>query len=205
MSHCTFFTDNLIHPISELGTNPARARSRLNLNNLLVPPQLYTFNTPVPVPADAEVLTVPTDGISASPTTLPNGLLPAGGYKTTSLLGLHLSAPYLHDGGVAVRAGTLKVESDGSFTVVDPSGLGLAGTLSIGKPADSVSSLHALLDRQLRAQVIAANQANPALVRSNLDGTGHKFYVDQAAGFTLAQQTDLINFLLSLDNDPGRF
>jgi len=200
-----FFTDNLIHPISELGTNPARARSRLNLNNLLVPPQLYTFNTPVPVPADAEVLTVPTDGISASPTTLPNGLLPAGGYKTTSLLGLHLSAPYLHDGGVAVRAGTLKVESDGSFTVVDPSGLGLAGTLSIGKPADSASSLHALLDRQLRAQVIAANQANPALVRSNLDGTGHNFYVDQAAGFTLAQQTDLINFLLSLDNDPGRF
>lgn len=199
-----FFTDNKIHPISELKTNPARAKSRLDLNNLLVPPKLYTFNNPVPVPADAEVLDIPTEGISSSPTTLPNGLLPDGGYKTTSLLGLYLSAPYLHDGGVAVRPGSLQVDKDG-ITVVDPSGLGLAGTLSKGKPAGSGSSLRALLDRQLRKQVVAANQASPALVRSNLDGTGHNFYVDKAAGFTFSQQTDLINFLLSLDDNPGKF
>lgn len=199
-----FFTDNEIHPISELNTNPARANSRLKLNDLLVPPKLYTFNTPVPVPADAEVLDVPTEGISSSPTTLPTGLFPYGGYKTTSLLGLYLSAPYLHDGGVAVRTGSLEVNSDG-ISVVEPSGLGLTGTLSIGKPADSASSLRALVDRQLRAKVVEANKENPALVRSNLDGSGHDFYVDKAAGFTSAQQTDLINFLLALDNDPGSF
>lgn len=199
-----FFTDNKIHPISELKTNPARAKSRLNLNDLLVPPKLYTFNNPVPVPADAEVLDVPTEGISSSPTTLPNGLLPDGGYKTTSLLGLYLSAPYLHDGGVAVRGGSLQVNKNG-ITVVDPSGLGLPGTLSQGKTAGNGSSLRALLDRQLRQQVIAANQSSPALVSSNLDGTGHDFYVDKAAGFTVNQQTDLINFLLSLDDNPGKF
>lgn len=200
-----FFTDNLIHPIAEVGGNPARAKSRLAQNKLLVPPQLYTFNTPVPAPDGAEVLNVPTEGISANPTTLPNGILPAGGYTTTPLRGLYLSAPYLHDGGVAVREGALQFKRDGSFTVVAPSGLGLVGTLSQGKPADSASSLRALVDRQLRAQVVATNKASPALVRSNLDGTGHDFYVDRAAGFTPAQQTDLINFLLALDDNPGRF
>jgi hypothetical protein len=200
-----FFTDNKIHPLSEIGTNPARAKSRLDLNDLLVPPKLYALNNPVPVPANAEVLDVPTAGISASPTTLPNGLLPDGGYKSTPLRGLYLSAPYLHDGGVAVRGNSLKVQHGGSFTVVDRSGLGLTGTLSIGQSADSESSLHALLDSQLRTQVIAANRANPALVRSHLDGTGHEFYVDQTTGFTPAQQTDLVNFLLALDDDPSRF
>ncbi len=200
-----FFTDNKIHPLKDLNTNPARGQSRLALNQLLVSPKLYTFNTSVPVPANAETLNVPTNGISNSPTTLPTGLLPDGGYKTTSLRGLYLSAPYLHDGGVAVRAGALQVSSNGSFTVVDPRGLGLPGTLSKGKPADSASSLRALLDRQLRAQVVAANKAYPPLVRSNLDGTGHAFYVDQAAGYTPAQQTDLINFMLALDDNPGSF
>jgi hypothetical protein len=40
---------------------------------------------------------------------------------------------------------------------------------------------------RLRRRVIAANQANPGLKRSNLDGTGHEFYVDDATGFTPAQ------------------
>jgi Di-haem oxidoreductase, putative peroxidase len=200
-----FFTDNTIHPIDEIRTNPARAQSRLGLNKLLVPPKLYAFNTPVPIPANAEVLDVPTQGISDSPTTLPKGILPKGGYKTTTLRGLYLSAPYLHDGGAAVGAGSLSVNSNGSFNVVDPSGLGLTGTLSQGKPADAASSLRALVDRQLRALVVKANQANPALVRSNLDGTGHDFYVDRQAGFNPNQQTDLINFLLALDDNPGNF
>ncbi len=200
-----FFTDNKIRPLSEVKTNPARAKSRLDLNDLLVPPKLYALNTPVPIPADAEVLDIPTRGISRTPTTLPNGLFPNGGYKTTPLRGLYLSAPYLHDGGVAVRAGALQVKPDGSFTVVDQSGLGLPGTLVISKPADSASSLRALLDRRLRAQVVAINKAIPALSYDNLDGTGHDFYVDRAAGFTSGQQADLINFLLALDNDPGRF
>jgi Di-haem oxidoreductase, putative peroxidase len=200
-----FFTDNKIHAIDQIRTNPARAQSRLGLNNLLVPPKLYTFNTPVPIPANAEVLDVPTQGISDTPTTLPKGILPKGGYKTTTLRGLYVSAPYLHDGGAAVRAGSLTVNSNGSFTVADKSGLGLSGTLSLGIPADAPSSLRALVDRDLRALVIKANKANPSLVRSNLDGTGHDFYVDRQAGFNSNQQADLINFLLALDNNPGSF
>ncbi|MHC5671295.1 hypothetical protein [Nostoc sp.] len=200
-----FFTDNKIHPIDEIHTNPARAQSRLALNKLLVPPKLYTFNTPVPIPANAEVLDLPTQGISDTPTTLPKGILPKGGYKTTSLRGLYLSAPYLHDGGAAVRAGSLKVDSNGSFTVLDKSGLGLSGTLSQSIPADAASSLRSLVDRDLRALVVKANKANPSLVRSNLDGTGHDFYVDRQAGFNSNQQTDLINFLLALDDNPGSF
>ncbi|MDZ8263280.1 di-heme oxidoredictase family protein [Nostoc sp. ChiQUE01b] len=200
-----FFTDNKIHPIDEIRTNPARAQSRLRLSNLLVPPKLYTFNTPVPIPAKAEVLDVPTQGISDTPTTLPKGILPKGGYKTTSLRGLYVSAPYLHDGGAAVRAGSLKFDSNGSFTVVNKSGLGLSGTLSQGIPADAASSLRALVDRDLRALVVKANKANPSLVRSNLDGTGHYFYVDRQSGFNSNQQADLINFLLALDDNPGSF
>ncbi|MCG8362897.1 MAG: hypothetical protein MJA27_06125 [Pseudanabaenales cyanobacterium] len=33
----------------------------------------------------------------------------------------------------------------------------------------------------------------------------HNSYVDSQAGFRPAQQADLVNFLLALDDDPGRF
>lgn len=218
-----FFSDNQIHPVDEIGTNPARAESRLALNSLLVPPKLYTFNTPVPIPANAEVLDIPTEGISDSPTTLPKGLLPNGGYNTPSLIGLYLTAPYLHDGGVAVGKDALEIHEDGSYTIVDtsttnpPFQWGLTGTLArvdltngqidISKRMlpDSANSLRALLDSQLRAFVIAANEANPGLKISNLDGRGHDFYVDPPNGFSYRQQADLVNFLLALDEDPALF
>jgi hypothetical protein len=200
-----FYTDNLIHPIEEVGANPARAVTRLGIADFLVPAKLYTFNTPVPPPATAEVLDVPTEGISETPTSLPIELLPNGGYKTLSLLGLYWSAPYLHDGGVSVGEGALKYEPDGSFTVVNFNRLGLAGTRSKAKPVDPAASLRALVDRDLRAQVVAANHASAALVRSNLEGIGHDYYIDEAAGYTAQQQSDLVNFLLALDNAPAEF
>jgi hypothetical protein len=88
---------------------------------------------------------------------------------------------------------------------MDPKGLGLSGTLAVGVNAEAAASLRALLDKGLRLQVIAANRRVPGFVRSNLDGTGHDFYVDPTAGFTYAQQADLVNFLLALDDDPGKF
>ncbi|MBD2518036.1 hypothetical protein H6G93_24250 [Nostoc sp. FACHB-973] len=194
-----FFTDNKVYPVEKIGTNPARAQSRLALVKFLVPPKLYSFNNPVPIPADAKVLDVPT------PSDSPINQLPNGGYKTTPLRGLYLNPPYLHDGGVAVRAGSLKFDSNADFTVVDSTGLGLPGTLRQSIPADAASSLRALVDRKLRAKVIKANKADPDLVSSNLDGTGHEFYVDSQAGFNPKQQTDLINFLLALDDNPGEF
>jgi hypothetical protein len=198
-----FYTDNRIHPVAAIGSNPARARSHLALNGLLVPPAIYSLDTRVPPPAGATILPLPTSHISPTPISLPEGLLPDGGYKTTHLRGLYLSAPYLHDGGVAVRTGSLRFNPNGSFVVVEPRGLGLSGTLAVGVNADAAASLRALLDRMLRLQVIAANLAVPGFVRSNLDGTGHEFYVDPQAGFTYAQQADLVNFLLALDDDPG--
>ncbi|HSM81480.1 MAG TPA: hypothetical protein VLS96_07335, partial [Nodosilinea sp.] len=197
-----FYTDNVIHPIPEIGTNPARGKSGLGLPQFLVPPQLYSFDTPVPPPASATVLDVPTEGIAQTPTTLPDGLLPDGGYKTLSLRGLAFSPPYLHDGGVAVGPGALAVAADGSFEVINPARLGLAPTLSVGILPDAASSLRAMVDRTLRAQVIAANQADPGLVSSNLDGTGHEFYVDAAAGYTAQEQADLVNYLMALDDNP---
>jgi hypothetical protein len=196
--HAPYFTDNQIHPIGEIKTNPARAQSRLKQNALLVAPKIYSFDTPVPIPANATVLDVPTKGISERPNQLPKGLLPKGGYKTPTLLGLYLTAPYLHDGGVAVRQGALAVAPNGSYQIADPTGLGLSGTLSQGILPDAASSLRALLDRNLRKQVVATNRANPALKISNLDGSGHNFYVDDAK-----DQQDLINFLLALDDNPG--
>jgi len=200
-----FYTDHRIHPLTEIRSNPARARSHLGLNGLLVRPEIYSLDTFVPPLPGARVLTVPTNAFSPTPTSLPTGLMPNGGYKTPPLRGVYLSAPYLHDGGVAVRLGSLRFNADGSFVVVNGQGLGLNGTLSIGINADAASSLRALVDRQLRQQVVAANQAVPGLVRSNLDGTGHEFYVDPAASFTYAQQADLVNFLLSLDDDPSQY
>lgn len=199
-----FFTDNKIYPLREIGTNPARARSRIGIEKFLVPPKLYTFNTPVPPPADAEVLGIPTEGITPTPTSLPPGILPDGGYKTLSLRGIYLSAPYLHDGGVAVGPDALAFGEDGAFQVVAANQLGLSGTLARGQLPDARNSLYALVDRTLRAQVIAANKADPALVSSNLDGTGHEFYVDAAAGYSPQQQQDLVNFMLSLDDNPGQ-
>ena len=195
-----FFTDNKIHPIAEIKTNPARAKSRLKQNALLVAPKMYSLNTPVPIPANATVLDVPTAGISSQPNQLPNGLLPNGGYKTPSLLGLYLTAPYLHDGGVAVRKGTLAVTDNGNYQILDVSGLGLSGTLSRGILPDASASLRALIDRNLRAKVVMSNRSNPALQVSNLDGSGHDFYVEGAQ-----RQQDLINFLLALDDKPAEY
>ncbi len=195
-----FFTDNKIHSIAEIKTNPARAKSRLAQNALLVAPKMYSLDTPVPIPTNATVLDVPTAGISSQPNQLPIGLLPKGGYKTPSLLGLYLTAPYLHDGGVSVRNGAIAVADNGRYQIVDSTGLGLSGTLSQGIVPDAASSLRALIDRDLRSKVVMANRSNPALQVSNLDGSGHDFYVEGPQ-----RQQDLINFLLALDNKPAEY
>ncbi len=127
---------------------------------------------------------------------------PAGGYKVPSLIGLYLTAPYLHDGGVAASASALKQEQDGQFVVANPNELGMAGTLMQNILPDPQASLRLLVDRNLRESMIAANQANRDLQKSNVDGRGHAYWVDAEAGFTTQEQTALIQFLLSLDDQP---
>lgn len=100
-----------------------------------------------------------------------------------SLIGLSWSAPYLHDGGVAVG----------------PNGeLGLAETLGKGIVPDARNSLRALMDRTLRQQVIRANASDPHLRAVHVSGDGHCYWIDQQSGFTKEEQEAVINYLLSL-------
>ncbi len=117
------------------------------------------------------------------------------------MIGLNVSAPYLHDGGVAAGPETLKQDKEG-YSVANPGQLGMAGTLLQGIQPDPSASLRVLLDRRLRSPAIAANRANWDLQRANVDGSGHNYWVDKRSGFTTQDQTDLIQFLLSLDDDP---
>lgn len=106
------------------------------------------------------------------------------GYKIPGLIGLWWSAPYLHDGGVAVGPGESVV--------------GVGNVRARRLPIDPRASLRALLDRELRARVIAANHADAARWDVHVRGVGHEFWVDPGAGFTPAEQTALVEFLLSL-------
>lgn len=78
----------------------------------------------------------------------------------------------------------------------------MIGTLMRGIKPDPKASLWLLLDRQLCEPMVAANQANPDLQRANVDGSGHAYWVDRETGFTTQAQTDLIEFLLSIDDNP---
>ena len=108
-----------------------------------------------------------------------------GGYKVPSLIGLYWSAPYLHDGGVAVGANT-------------KSQLGIEGTLNKSILPDPYNSIRALVDKNLRTQVIKANQSAESLRKSNVTGEGHEYWVDASTGFSQQEQDALIKYLLTL-------
>lgn len=80
--------------------------------------------------------------------------------------------------------------------------MGLTGTSLKNIAPDPSASLRVLVDRNLRRQVVLANHANSNLQKSNADGSGHNYWVDKQAGFDIQDQTDLIEFLLSLDDNP---
>ena len=199
-----YFTNHKVIAQTEIGTQPARApASKAFAEKLFVPPDTYPANLPVPLPADPPVLSVPTDITPPQEIELAYALSdPAGGYKVPKLIGLSLHAPYLHDGGVAAGAMALAPDEKGQFQIADRNQIGMVGTWMRGIKPDAAASLRMLLDRHLRAPMIAANRSNPDLQRSNVEGIGHAYWVDAAAGFTPQDQTDLIQFLLSLDDDP---
>ncbi|MCK6486351.1 MAG: hypothetical protein HUU22_08570 [Phycisphaerae bacterium] len=201
-----FFTTGRILSNDVLKGNAARGRNRRVLEGNLIPAMLPSFDQTVPLPPQPNLIALPPDPLSPDTVTLPPGLdTDAGGYKISGLLGLYLKAPYLHDGGVAVAVDAVAIASDGGYRVIRPSGLGVPGTLKIGVAAHPGHSLRALLDRQLRELVVAANRQDADLVRGSVEGTGHEFFVDPAAGFSYQQQSDLISFLLALDDNPAAF
>ena len=155
----------------------------------------------VPLPENSPLLNVPTDITPEEDFKLAFAIGNSGGYKVPSLIGLAVTAPYLHDGGVAAGKEALQGDKNG-YQVVNPEQLGMVGTSLNNIAPDPNASLRVLVDRNLRRQVVLANRANSDLQKSNADGSGHNYWVDKQAGFTIGDQNDLIEFLLSLDDDP---
>jgi hypothetical protein len=173
-----------------MGTEPARARALHGTEAIFVPPVALAFDQRVPLSGEPRSLPVPTAGLDPEQIRLAFAHGGSnGGYRVPGLLGLFWSAPYLHDGGVAVGASPAQQ-------------LGVPGTLLRHVPADPAQSLRALLDRQLRSQVVAANEAVPDLEAMHVHGIGHELWVDAAAGFSDAEQQALIDYLLTLELGP---
>ncbi len=201
-----FFTDRVIHTSDELGVNPVRGKARNSLEGRLVAARLPAFDLIGPLPADAPMLDLPPAEGTDDNLHLPPGLSQmTGGYKTTGLRGAYLNGPYLHDIGVAVHPDALRINLDGSYTILDESLIGVSKTRKIAEPVSAAHSMRALIDRDLRAICVANNRADADLARSNVEGVGHDFFVDPQAGFTYQQQADLVAFLLALDDNPGAF
>jgi hypothetical protein len=184
-----FLTDNSVVPTGEIGTNSARGLALAKTELNFTAPVIFSFDTPVPLPPHPKTLAVPTasfDGKQLDLAWAHHGS--GGGYKVPSLVGLFWSAPYLHDGGVAVG------KDEGAS-------VGLPGTVEVNQMPDPFNSLRALVDRDLRARVIAANESSPRLQRMNVQGVGHNYWVDGQSGFTGEQQRALVQFLLTYQ--PG--
>jgi hypothetical protein len=184
-----FLSNHSVVPASDIGSNPARSLALAKTELNFTAPVIFSFDTLVPLPAHPRTLPVPTGNLDPKQVDLAwahHGS--GGGYKVPSLVGLFWSAPYLHDGGVAVG----KDENEE---------LGLPGTVEANHVPDPFNSLKALLDRTLRARVVAANEASPSLRRMNVEGVGHNYWVDSQSAFTDPQQRALIQFLLTYE--PG--
>ncbi|MFC4619074.1 electron transport protein [Camelliibacillus cellulosilyticus] len=180
-----YLTNNQIVPVQKVGTDPSRAAALKKTEKQFGVATQYAPDTPVPLPANPKVIKVPGAPLGKNQRNLgfAHGSS-IGGYKTPSLNGLYWTAPYLHDGGVAVGP---DVKKD----------LGIPGTLAKGTDIDPVNSLRAMVDRRLRAKVIEANR-QADLNKLHVTGAGHAFWVDGRTGFTKKQQDALIQYLLSV-------
>ena len=180
-------TNHRIVPEAEIGTEPTRARAGAKMEARLSPPTLFATDTPFPLPADPMIVPVPLAGDKLAQVQLAWGQGGTeGGYKVPNLVGLVWTAPYLHDSGVSVGP-------DAEHQ------LGVAGTLYKGVAPDPANSLRALVDRDLRAKVVAANEASDTARTARVTGRGHAFWADAGSGVSGTEQTALIAYLLSVD------
>jgi hypothetical protein len=193
------FTNNGIVPARAVGTQASRAAALAAFPRTFDRAQIYPASVVAPPrPGDAP-LPVPSGGRSPRWLDFAYAIDGRGGYKVPSLIGLAVTAPYLHDGGVAAGRGAFGPTGD----IQDRGLVGIPGTLGRALVPDPEASLHALLDRRLRAAVVDANRADRELVRANVDGSGHEFWVDPEAGVARADQGALVAYLLSLDDTPA--
>ncbi|ADU32404.1 hypothetical protein [Evansella cellulosilytica] len=178
------YTNNKIIPVEEIKTEGSRAKAFEGSVKMMDTPWMYSFDTPVPIPEDAKQIKIPTGDLEEDQLQLMLAQGNEGGYKVKGLIGLAWSAPYLHDGGVAVGP-------DADIH------LGIPGTLRQAVPPDPVNSLKALVDRNLREKVIKANKADESLQRVHVTGEGHEFWVDEEAGFSEEEKEALIDYLMT--------
>lgn len=182
------FTNHRIIPARQIGTEPARANAFHRTENDFGITEFYTPDTPVPIPQDAKVVNVPTDHLDPDQLRLGFGHgNSGGGYKVKGLIGLKWSAPYLHDGGVAVGPELTQV--------------GVAATLMKGITPDPYNSLKAIIDKNLRELVVEANLKDKRLRDTSVTGQGHEHWVDETTGYTKEEQDALIQYLLNLKLD----
>ncbi|MCD1259260.1 electron transport protein [Paenibacillus athensensis] len=180
----TFFTNNRVVPVAEIGSEAVRAAGLRNTQAQWGPAAFYDWSTTVPLPPSAQATAVSGPSPAQTAFLLAHGTQ-SGGYKTPSLWGLAWSAPYLHDGGVAVGPDAARQA-------------GAPATLYGGVLPDAHNSLLALIDRELRSRVTRANAASPAAAAAHVRGIGHEFWADPQAGFTREQQEALVRYLLQI-------
>ena len=146
-----YFTNHEVIPQPELGTQPSRGKASAAFARNFVPPQTYPANVSVPLPPNLPVLPVPTEITPQRDIELSYAISNSAGgyYKVPNLIGLYLSAPYLHDGGVAAGAEALQLKAEG-YTISNPEQFGMAVTLLQGIQPDPDASLWVLVDRHLR-------------------------------------------------------
>lgn len=199
-----YFTNHHVIPQQQIKTQPSRANTLALMAKAFIEPKTYPNSLTVPLGDNPPVLSIPKDITPAKDQQLAFALNnPAGGYKVPGLIGLAVTPPYLHDGGVAATPEALQMNAENTaYQVVNPDQMGMAGTLIQNRLPDAAASLRVLLDRNLRQVAIAQNQANLQLQRANIEGVGHEYWVDRQSNFTVDEQTALIEFLLSLDDDP---
>jgi hypothetical protein len=197
-----FFTDNVVHPLEEIGTQPARAEFSRLLQQFLAP----TYDPRTGKAVHGGFLELP-------------GLRRVG-YKTLTLRYVWGSAPYLHDGGVGVAAmpnASAALDLKTHLRRADKvHGTGPILAYREAAPeshyrADAALSLQGLLLRSERRKVLRGNVAPvlpvPGTDRTlaaadlGIEGIGHAFYVDDEPGGD--DITALVAFLLALDDEPG--
>lgn len=183
-----YLTNNKIIPSEEIKTDDSRAKGFQATENYFTLPSIYDPSTPVPLPENPVVQKIPLTEEQREQLRLAwahGGT--NGAYKTISLIGLNWSAPYLHDGGVAV----------GKDLVNE---IGVPGTILRGIKPDPRNSLLAMIDSSLRKKVVKVNDGDYNLKTAHVSGKGHDFWVDSSTGFTKEQQQALIDYLLKVSD-----
>lgn len=181
-----YLTNNKVVAVEQIKTEPSRAGSFKKTEHYFTDPKMFKANTPIPLPAHPEKISLKLTDEQKKSLMLSWAFGNSkGGYKTPSLYAVYYTAPYLHDGGVAVGA---RQE------------MGVPNTLMKGIKADPFNSLQALVDSNIRKKVMEENRSSSYTSGAHVTGEGHQFWVDSTTGFTEEQQKALIYYLLKFSD-----